>query len=170
MTTHMRRSVEVYRIRPIILWPTVFASLLLQTVLPLTFPKARFLDFPLIVVIYFSLLRRSKFFGIGLGTVMGLLQDALSHHYLGLFGMVKALTGYLAASASVKFDLEQLLPRFLLAGILVVVHGGFLMGLEHALLESSPPFVPIDFLTGVLFNVALALILFNILDRFRKPA
>lgn len=170
MAIQTRRSVEVYRVRPVILWPTVFASLLLQVVLPLTFPKARFLDFPLLVTIYFSLLRRSKGFGIGLGTAVGLLQDALSHHYLGLFGMAKALVAYLAASASVKFDLEQLLARFILAGILVVVHGGFLFGLEHALLESPSPFVPLDLLTSVLFNVALALILFQVLDRFKKPA
>lgn len=170
MTQHTRRSVEVYRIRPVILWPTVFASLLFQIVLPLAFPKARFFDFPLIVTIYFALLRRSKVFGIGLGTAVGLLQDALSHHYIGLYGMTKALIGYLAASASVKFDLEQLLARFILAGILVFVHGGFRLSLEHSLLDAPPPFVPLDLLTSVLFNVALALILFQVLDRFKRPA
>jgi rod shape-determining protein MreD len=170
MAQHTRRSVEVFRIRPVILWPTVFLALLLQVVLPVAFPKARFFDFPLVVTIYFSLVRRSKMFGIGLGTAVGLLQDALSHHYIGLYGMTKALIGYLAASASVKFDFEQLLARFILAGILVFVHGGFLMGLEHSLLDTPPPFVPLDLLTSVLFNVAAALVLFQVLDRFKRPA
>lgn len=169
MAVSRRRQVEVYRTRPVVLGVAVFASLLLQTVLPLTFPRARFFDFPLLAVIYFSLLRRSKFFGIGLGTAVGLLQDALSHHYIGLYGMAKALVGYLAASTSVKFDLEQLLARFILAGVLVLVHGAFLLGLERALLEFPPPFVPLDLATNVLFNMAMALLLFHMLDRFKRP-
>jgi rod shape-determining protein MreD len=169
MPVSSRRQVEVYRMRPVVMGVAVFASLLLQTVLPLTFPRARFLDLPLLVIIYFSVLRRGKLFGIGLGTVVGLLQDALTHHYIGLYGMSKALIAYLAASASVKFDLEQLLARFILAGILVLVHGVFLIGLEHALLETPPPFVPLDLATSVLFNMAVALLLFYLLDRFKRP-
>jgi rod shape-determining protein MreD len=169
MTLHHRqRLVEVYRVHPIILWVTVFAALLLQAFLPVMIPQARFFDFPLLVVIYFSLLRRSKMFGIGLGTAVGLVQDALSHHYIGLYGMAKALIGYLAASGSVKFDLEQLVARFILTGILVLVHGFFLLGVEHALLEFPPPFVPLDLATNILFNVSMALILFQLLDRFKR--
>lgn len=169
MTLHHRqRLVEVYRVHPIILWVTVFGALLLQTFLPVVIPQARFFDFPLLVVIYFSLLRRSKMFGIGLGTVVGLVQDALSHHYIGLYGMAKALIGYLAASGSVKFDLEQLLARFILTGILVLVHGVFLLGVEHALLEFPPPFVPLDLATNILFNVSMALVLYQLLDRFKR--
>lgn len=170
MNVSDRRPVEVFRVRRATLWVTAFAALLFQSVLPLTFPQARFFDFPLLVIIYFSLLRRSKIYGIGLGTVVGLLQDALSHHYLGLYGMAKALIGYLAASSSVKFDLEHFVARFLLTGILVFVHGVFLHGLEHALLDPPPPFVPLDLVTAVLFNVALALTLFQVLDRFKRPA
>jgi rod shape-determining protein MreD len=168
MVVSSRRQVEVYRARPIVLGVTVFLSLLLQAVLPLSFPRARFFDFPLLVVIYFALLRRSKIFGIGLGTAVGLLQDALAHHYLGLYGMAKALAGYLAASASVKFDLEQFLARFILAGILVLVHGAFLLGTERALLEFPPPFVPLDLAASVLFNIAIAPFLFHFLDRFKR--
>jgi rod shape-determining protein MreD len=168
MVISSRRPVEVYRTRPVVLGVTVFLSLLLQAVLPLTFPQARYFDFPLLVVIYFSLLRRSKLFGIGMGTAVGLLQDALSHHYIGLYGMAKALAGYLAASASVKFDLEQLLARFFLAGILVLVHGAFLLGTEKTLLENPPPFIPLDLATSVLFNMAIALLLFHVLDRFKR--
>lgn len=163
------RSVEVYRVHPVTLVVSLFLAFLLQAVIPLTIPQARLFDFPLVVTIYFSFLRRSKVFGTGLGAVVGLFQDALSRHYLGLNGMAKALVGYLAASASVKFEMEGLLPRFFLAAVLVFVHNAFLVGLEHALLQNPPPFVPLDLASGVLFNVALALVVFQLLDRFRRP-
>lgn len=165
-----RRQVEVYRTRPAVVALAVFGSLLLQAVLPLTFPRSRYFDLPLLVVIYFSLLRRSQLFGTGLGTAVGVIEDALAHHYIGLYGMAKALIGYIAAAASVKFDLEPLLARFILAGILVLIHGVFLAGLERALLESAPAFVPLNLATSVLFNMAMALVLFHLLDRFRRPA
>ena len=95
-------------------------------------------------------------------------SDALSDLYVGLDGLSQALVAYLAASASVKFDLEQLLARCILAGILVLVHGAFLIGLERALLEPPPPFVPLDLATTVLSNMAVALLLFYLLDRFKR--
>lgn len=170
MGAPVQRPIEVFRVHPATLWITVFAALLLQTFLPLKVPLARLFDFPLLVTIYFALVRRNKVFGIGLGTGLGLLQDALSHGFIGTFGMAKAVVGYLAASASVKFDLEQLVARFVLAGILILVHSVFLLGLQHGLLEPPPPFQPLDLVSGVLVNVALGLILFQGLDRFKHPA
>lgn len=170
MSSADQRSVEVFRVRPAVMWVTVFLALLLQTVLPLTVPQARIIDFPLLVTIYFALLRRSKMFGIGLGTVVGLCQDALSHHYIGLLGMAKALIGYLAASASTKFEIEEVLSRFVLTAFLILAHSIFLLGVERGLLEKPPAFVPLDLGVSVSFNVALALVLYQALDRFRHPA
>lgn len=168
MGASARRPVEVFRVHPAILWLTAFAALLLQTVLPLKIPMARKFDFPLLITIYFSLQRRSKVFGIGLGTVLGLSQDALAHGYIGIFGMAKGLVGFLAASASFKFDLEQLAPRLIFAGVLIFVHSIFLFGLERALLDPPPPFHPMEMLGGVLVNLALGLVLFQVLDRFKQ--
>ena len=170
MMVSSRRQVEVFRVRPVVVGVAVFGSVLLQTVLPLAFPRARLLDLPLLVVIYYSMMRRSRLFGIGLGTGVGLLQDALSHYYIGLFGMSKALIAYIAALASTKFDLEQLLARFVLAGILVLAHNGFHYALERALLDPSPPFIPWDLVLSVGVNMAAALVLFHILDRFKRSA
>jgi len=170
MGTPAQRSVEVFRVRPATFGIAAFAALLLQSVLPLKIPLARLFDLPLLVTIYFSLLRRSKVFGIGMGTVLGLLQDALAHGYIGTFGMAKALVGFLAASASVKFDLEQFTPRLIFAGALIFVHSIFLFALDRVLLESPPAFQPLDMLSGVLVNVALGLVLFQVLDHFKQPA
>jgi rod shape-determining protein MreD len=161
------RRVEVFRVHPIVIWVTIFAALLLQTELPRIFPAARRFDFPLLVIIYFALLRRSQIFGIGLGTVAGLTQDALAYGLVGINGMAKGLVGFLAATVSVKFDLEQLAPRFIFAGVLIFVHSLFLFGLDRILLEPPPPFRPLDLFISVMINVALGLVIFQVLDHFK---
>lgn len=165
-----QRSIAVFQIPPAIIAVAVLVALLLQTFLPLKLPLARLMDFPLLVVIYFALMRRDKVLGIALGTGLGLLQDALSHGYIGIFGIAKAIVGYLAASASTRFELESLLARTVLTGAFVVVHNLCLAALQHAMLESPPPFQPIASASAVLVNVALGLVIFQILDRFRRPA
>ena len=117
-----------------------------------------------------ALVKRDKIVAIGLGTGMGLVQDALSNGFIGVFGMAKALTAYLAASASFKFELDEILARLALTAILVPVHGLFLFALQRGLLEVPPPFQPFDLLSSALVNVGLGLILFHLLDRFRRPA
>jgi rod shape-determining protein MreD len=164
------RPLAVFRVHPATFWVSILASLLLQALLPLKVPLARLMDFPLLVTIYFALLRRNKVFGISLGTGVGLLQDALSHGYMGLFGIVKALVGYLAASAGVQFDVESMPTRSVLTGIFVLLHSLGLAGLQRGLLESPPSFQPLQTASGLMVNVALGLVLFLVLDRFRHPA
>ncbi len=170
MSTPVRRPVEVFRVNPAAFWVTIFASLLLQAFLPLKITLARLLDFPLLVTIYFALVRRNKIFAIALGTGLGLLQDAFSHGFIGVYGMAKAVVGYLAASASVKIDLERIVGRLFLTGILILVHDLFLRGIERGLLESRLAFQPLDLAISVMMNVAVGLILFQVLDHFKRPA
>ncbi|MGO8814999.1 MAG: rod shape-determining protein MreD [Terriglobia bacterium] len=168
VSTH--RPIAVFQIHPAILSIAALAALLLQTLLPLKLPVARLMDFPLLILIYFALMRRDRMFGIGLGTGLGLLQDTLTHGYIGIFGIAKAITGYLAASASTRFEQESLVTRTVLTGVFVLVHNLCLYGLQHVLLEAPPRFQPIATASAVMMNVALGLILFQILDRFRRPA
>ena len=153
---------------PALLWVVVFAALLLQTFLPVRIPLARLFDFPLLVAIYFSVVRRNKIFAIGLGTGIGLLQDALSSGLIGMFGMAKGLIGYLAATASVKFELEDMFARLGLMATLVLVHGVFLAVMHRLLLDPPPPFNILDLLSGTLINAGLGLIIFLALDKLRK--
>jgi rod shape-determining protein MreD len=162
-----QREVEAFRVRPVTLWVTIAAALLLQTFLPLKIPLAGLMDFPLLVTVYFTLVRQNKIFGIALGTGLGLMQDALSHGYVGMFGMAKALVGYLAAYAAVRFNLESLLNRSVVTASLVLLHNLCMAGLQHALLDPPPAFVALDLASAVLVNVALSLIVFPLLDRVR---
>ena len=168
MITPIRRPIEVYRVQPVVFWTTVLLSLLLHAVLPLKLPVARLFDLPLLVTIYYGLVRRNLVYGTLLGTGLGLVQDAMAHGFIGFHGMANCLNGYLAAAAGVRFDPEHLLPRSLLTGLLVLVHDLSVIGLQRALLESSPPFEPIDVAASVMVNVALGLVLFQLLDRFKQ--
>ena len=162
-----QREVEAFRVPPVTLWVTILVALLLQTFLPLKIPLAGLMDFPLLVTVYFTLIRQNKIFGIALGTGLGLTQDALSHGYVGMFGMAKAVVGYLAAFAAIRFNVESLLARSLVTASLILLHNLCMTGLQHALLDSPPAFLPLDLASAVLVNVALSLILFPVLDRFR---
>jgi rod shape-determining protein MreD len=169
MAVSTHRPVAVFKVHPVIISVAALAALLFQTFLPLKLPLARLMDFPLLIVIYCALMRREKAFGIALGTGLGLLQDALSHGYIGIFGIAKAVVGYLAASASTRFELESLVARTVLTGVFVLAHSLCLAVLQHALLETPPPFQPLSIVVAVLVNVALGLIIFQVLDRFRRP-
>jgi rod shape-determining protein MreD len=162
-----QREVEAFHVHQVTLWVTILVALLFQTFLPLKIPLAGLMDFPLLVTVYFTLIRQNKIFGIALGTGLGLMQDALSHGYIGMFGMAKALVGYLAASAAIRFNVESLLARSVVTASLILIHNLCMAGLQHALLDSPPAFIPLDLASAVLVNVALSLVAFPVLDRFR---
>jgi rod shape-determining protein MreD len=168
MVTPIQRPIEAYRVHPVVFWTTVALSLLLHAFLPLKVPIARLFDFPLLVIVYYGLVRRNLVSGTLLGAGLGLAQDALAHGFIGFLGMAKALIGYLAAAAGVRFDPERLLLRSLLTGSLVLVHDLSALGLRQALLEFPPPFEPLDLAVSVMVNVAMGLILFQLLDRFKQ--
>ena len=170
MSVSTDHPVQVYKIHPVTLWVASLVALLLQSFLPIKIPLARLMDFPLLVVIYFSLVRRDRIFGIGLGTCLGLLQDALSHGFIGINGISEAIVGYLAASVSTRFELESLLPRMVMTGAFVLIHNLCLTGLQQALLENPASFDALSLISSILVNVALGLVIFQILDRFRRPA
>ena len=162
-----QREVEAFRVHPATLWVSILVALLLQTFLPLKIPLAELMDFPLLVTVYFTLVRQNKIFGIALGTGLGLMQDALSHGYVGMFGMAKALVGYLAAFAAIRFNVESLFARSVVTASLILLHNLCMAGLQHTLLDSPPAFMALNLASAVLVNVALSLIVFPVLDRLR---
>jgi len=170
MISSARRPVAVFQMHPAILSVAMLVALLLQTLLPLRLPLARLMDFPLLITIYFALMRRNEMAGMAMGTSLGLLQDALSHGYIGIFGIAQAVVGFLAAAASTRFELESLVARTVLTGVFVLVHNLCVAFLERLLLEGAHPFESLTFVAAILVNTALGLIIFQILDHFRHPA
>src|SRR5438477_11442441 len=79
------------------------AAILFQVYVPRFVTRLAYLELPLLATIYFALKTRSPLAGVFFGAATGLAQDSLSYHPLGMFGIVKTLVGYFAASVSQRF-------------------------------------------------------------------
>ena len=62
------------------------------------------------------------------------MQDSLSKNPLGMFGIVKTLVGYFAASVGMRFDVDHTFVRLLLAFFFYLFHQFFYWVLASALL------------------------------------
>lgn len=91
-----------------------FLSLVLQAFLNRFSPRFQTLELPLLAVVYFGLSRRNSITGLLLGTVVGLLQDGISHTPIGLYGIAKGFIGYIASSIGARLDTEHPISRFIL--------------------------------------------------------
>ena len=161
--------VEAHRFRP---WTAILVALLaiwLQGYLPMWFPSTAALDLPLLVTVYFALSRRSQIAGLLLGAVIGLAQDSLSHGPIGLFGMVKTIVGYCASSLSARIDSEHPGMRLLAVFAFYYLHLGLFMLLQQVLLQKAMTNPGSRSLAVALINAILGVILFQFLDRFKKP-
>jgi rod shape-determining protein MreD len=146
------------------------AAILFQVYVPLFFQFLAYLEFPLLVTVYFSLMRRSQIAGIFIGASIGLVQDSLSHQPIGMFGLIKTLVGYFAASVGMRFDVEHVLIRFVLALFFYVFHEFFYWVLRHALLGQQVPFDAQQTVITGLLNAAVGISLFHFLDKLKERA
>jgi rod shape-determining protein MreD len=169
-TTLPADKVEIYRFHVVVLILTPLLALVLQTYLPLLIVSANLLDLPLLVVIYFGLMRRSPVQGILTGALVGMAQDGLSRGPIGFLGSAKTVIGYVASFASVRFAVESALVRTIIIFVLFYLH--FLqLYLMSALLLGNV--MSLDWgqrFVGALVNTGVGVVMFKLLDRFRKLA
>jgi rod shape-determining protein MreD len=144
-----------------------FFALLFQIYVPLFFRFLNFLEMPLLVVVYLSLMRRNPISGLFVGAAVGLAQDAWFHNPLGMLGITKTLVGYFAASIGMKLDVDNVLMRFILAFFFYVFHQAFYWVMEHALLSRQSPFDLMGWLGLGLLNALVGAALFHFLDKLR---
>jgi rod shape-determining protein MreD len=158
---------QASRFRTWVVLAIPLAAILFQVYVPLFFPFLGFLDLPLLVVVYFALMRRSQITGLLVGALVGLAQDSLSRNPLGMFGIVKTLVGYFAASVGVRLDVDHPAMRFLLSFFFFVFHQFLYWVMARALLGQLLAFeIQRTLILGAL-NAVVGLSLFHFLDRLR---
>ena len=170
MLLNSQREGQVSKFR---VWVTILVPLLaiaFQIIVPVFFRPLKFLEMPLLVVVYLALMRRNPVSGLMIGALVGLGQDSWSKNPLGMFGITKTLVGYFAASIGMKLDVDNVFMRFLLAFFFYVFHQSFYWVMERSLLSQNSPFDIVNWLGIGLLNAIVGSALFHFLDKLRITA
>jgi rod shape-determining protein MreD len=164
-----QRESQISKFRAWVFFAVPLAAILFQVYIPMFFQFLSFLELPLLVTIYFALMRRSPIGGLAVGMLVGLAQDSLSKNALGMFGIVKTLVGYFAASVGMRFDVDHPFVRLVLAYFFFFFHQFFYWVLSRALLSQQIPFDLQRTLFLGLLNAVVAVFFFHFLDKLRLP-
>ena len=167
LTADSRRDLEIHRY-PVLLYGLVpLVALVLQAWLPRVVGKYAWFDLPLVVTVYFALGRRSPIQGMLIGGFLGIFEDALTHHAIGVNGIAKTLAGYLAASVGIRIDVQNTVVRVLLNFALTLACNGVYLFIYRVLLGMEFDWNWMSAILQAVGNSIIALICFPILDRFQ---
>jgi rod shape-determining protein MreD len=165
-----REQIEVYRFN----WPVAILvpllAIFLQAFLPLRFPFFSIFDLPLLVVIFFAMARRSQVAGLLTGSIIGILQDSLTHHPLGVYGIAKTVVGYGASSLGVKLDVESVGTRLLVTSGFYVVHQIIYFTIARVLVGLDLRWLWGRELIAAVANAVVGVLLFTLMDRLKERA
>ena len=164
------RESQISRFRAWVLLLVPLAAILFQVYIPLFFQFLGYLELPLLVTVYFALMRRSPVHGLFVGAMVGLAQDALSKNPLGMFGIAKTLVGYFAASVGLRIDVEHPFIRLLLCFFFYFFHQFFYWVLTRALLGQQMTFEVHRTVMLALLNAVVGVSLFHFLDKLKERA
>jgi rod shape-determining protein MreD len=165
-----QREGQVSRFRAWVMVAVPLAAILFQVYVPLFFQFLGFLEMPLLVVVYFALMRRSQIHGLLVGALVGLAQDSLSKNPLGMYGIVNTLVGYFAASVGIRFNVDNGMIRLLLAFFFFIFHQFFYWVMARALLSQQLGFDIQKIALLGLLNAIVGVSLFHFLDKLRQSA
>lgn len=161
-------QVEVYRFSWVATVVILLGALLLQAFLPIWLPFVRIFDLPLLITIGFATARRSPLAGLLTGGLIGILQDALTHQPIGLYGISLTVVGFGASSLGIKLDVENVGARFLLTIFFYVVHEVVYFTIARGLVGLHMAWSwPHEFLSGIA-NALLGVLVFMLLDRVKQ--
>jgi rod shape-determining protein MreD len=164
---NFRRDMEIRRY-PLLMYALApLAALVLQAWLPRVLGPYAWFDLPLVVTVYFELGRRNPIQGTLMGAAMGLFEDALSHHAIGVNGVAKTAVGFLAASVGVRVDVENHTVRLILNFLLSLLSSAIFVFIYRVLLGLDLQWQWFTELFRAIGNSLIAMVLFPLLDRLQ---
>jgi rod shape-determining protein MreD len=164
---NFRRDLEIRRY-PLLLYVLVpLTALVLQAWLPRVLGPYAWFDLPLVVTVYFALGRRSPIQGTLMGAAMGLFEDALSHHAIGINGIAKTTVGFLAASFGVRIDVENHTIRLILNFLLSLLSSAIYVFVSRVMLGLDLKWLWFTEVFRAIGNSLIAMVLFPLLDRLQ---
>ena len=162
---NLRRDLEVRRYPILVYAMTPLAALVLQAWLPRILGGFAWFDLPLVVTVYFALVQRIPIQGTLMGAGMGLFEDALTSHAIGVNGIAKTVVGFLASSIGTRIDVENHTIRLLLTFLLSILCSAIYVFIYRVLLGLELEWNWLAELMKSVGNVAIAAVLFPLLDR-----
>jgi rod shape-determining protein MreD len=165
LSVESRRDIEIRRYPALIYAMVPVLAVVLQAWLPRLLGRFAWFDLPLVVTVFFALTRRNAIQGSILGGILGLFEDALTGHAIGINGVAKTLVGYLAASIGVLVNVENHAIRLVITFVLSIVGSATYFFVVRFLLGMSWDTNWMNELYKALGNSLIALVLFPLLDR-----
>jgi rod shape-determining protein MreD len=169
-TSLSRDGIEVHRFSWLASIGVPFIAIFLQASIPLRFPGFALFDLPLLVTIFFAVARRNQIAGTVTGCLIGLFQDSLAHHPLGLFGIAKTFIGYAASSIGVRIDVENPGSRLIMTFGFYLLHRGIYQLIATNMARMTVSWHWGHELGAAFANAVLAVLLFAALDRLKQRA
>ncbi len=124
--TPRKDTADRFRLVWLVVVPLI--AVLSQVYVPRFIPFLAYLELPLLITVHFALSRGGPIPALFYGMFIGLVQDSLSHQPIGMYGIVKTLVGYFAASVSMRFDVQNPVVTFILALLLLLLPSVLLLG------------------------------------------
>jgi len=140
----------------------------LQSLLSLHLSQFDLVDLPLLVTIYYAITQREPVSATLAGTIIGIAQDGLTHHALGIFGISKAVVGYMAASLGVRVDTENHGARLLVVFGFTLVQTVILWLLQKHMLGQPFAWHGVHEVVRAVVNALVGVVLFALLDLTRR--
>jgi rod shape-determining protein MreD len=160
-----RRNLGV-RHYPLLVYALVpLVALVLQAWLPRLLGGYAWFDLPLVVTVYFALVRRNPIHGTLLGAGLGIFEDALTQHAIGVNGVAKTLVGFLAGSVGVRIDVENHTIRLILTFLLSLLSSAVYVFVYRILLGLDMQWSWLAELMRAVGNSLIAMVLFPLLDQ-----
>jgi rod shape-determining protein MreD len=151
---------------PLLVYALVpLTALVLQAWLPRLMHGYAWFDLPLVVTIYFALARRDPIQGTMMGASMGIFEDALTHHAIGVSGIAKTVAGFLAGSVGVRIDVDNYIIRMMLTFLLSLLSGAIYVFIYRVLLGLDQEWSWLAELMKAVGTSLAAMVLYPLLDR-----
>ena len=167
LMANTRRDLEIHRYPAPLYVIAPVVALVLQALMPRVLGRFAYFDLPLVVTVYFALGRRSPIQGMFMGGILGIFEDALSHHAIGINGIAKTVAGYLAASVGIRIDVQNTAIRLALNFVLSLLCSGIVVFIYRVLLGLELHWNWLGMLFDAIGNSVIAILLFPLLDRFQ---
>jgi rod shape-determining protein MreD len=165
LSADARREMEIHRYPALIYALVPVVAVVLQAWLPRLLGRFAWFDLPLVITVFFGLSRRNPIQGSVLGGTLGIFEDALTGHAIGINGVAKTLVGYLAASVGILVNVENHAIRLFMTFVLSLVGSATYFFVVRFLLGMSVDTNWMTELYKALGNSVIALVLFPVLDR-----